>query len=138
MGKIMTDFKALADAAVRQGVGKAMTMSEAQPFFDTNEMYYSDVPDFLPGEFYIAEDFIKDGRTALALMEKVDAIECAKTSSNKWTVLTAAPDEPFDVVRHLVAGFRSRKTDLECFVALGEPLPVAIVTACLRALGEDL
>ena len=118
----MTDFKALADAAVRQGVGKAMIMSESQPFFDANEVYYSDVPDFLPGEFYLAEDFIKDGRTALALMEEVDAIECAKTRSNKWAILTAAPDEPFDL---------SRET-------LGESLPVAIAEACLRALGEDV
>ena len=116
----MTDFKSLADAAVRQGVGKVMTMSESQPFFDANEMYYSDVPGFLPGEFYVDEDFIKDGRTALALMEKVDAIECAKTLDNKWAILTAAPDEPFDLDRE----------------TLGESLPVAIVTACLKALGE--
>ena len=118
----MTDFKSLADAAVRQGVGKSITISEAQPFFNTNEMYYSDVPNFLPDEFYIAKNFIKDGRTVFALMEKVDAIECAKTSSNKWTVLTAAQGEPFDT---------NRKT-------LGESLPVAIVTACLKALGEDV
>lgn len=118
----MTDYKALADAAVRQGVGKSMTMSKAQPFFDTNEMYYSDVPGCLSGEFYLAEDFIKDGRTVLALMEKVDAIECAKMLDNKWAILTAAPDEPFDL---------SRET-------LGESLPVAIVTACLKALGEDV
>ena len=54
----MTDYKALADAAVRQGVGKAMTMSESQPFFDANEVYYSDEPGCLSGEFYLAEDFI--------------------------------------------------------------------------------
>ena len=55
-------------------------------------------------------------------MEKVDAIECAKMLDNSWAILTAAPEEPFDL---------SRET-------LGESLPVAIVEACLKALGEDV
>ena len=116
----MTNFTALADAIVRQGIGHKF-----DPLFDW-ETFYCPHPKNdrrkCLDDGTNAENFVKDARVVLALIEKVDAIESAKTRSNKWVILTAAPDEAFDT---------SRET-------LDESLPVAIVEACLKALGEDV
>ena len=108
----MTEYTKLADAAVRAGVGQKRDVR----------------PDGIHGESYCppkgpwwmpAQVFIKDGRTVLALMEKINQRQWLLNISDDTTVVVFTDHD-----------------DQNDFWGDNESLAAAIAEATLRALGE--
>ena len=105
----MTDFKALADAAVRAEVGEIVT------HWNGNDYKLPDWPD---DESMTAEAFVKDGRIVLALMEKCFHVQVCSDDFETNALASSA-------------GIVDWTTEVS-----HKDYCVAIVEACLRALGE--